>query len=60
MTDQERTPAPNVRVSDKAVMAACRAHTPQFDRLDAEIARYAKNQMREALTAALKVMEISR
>lgn len=46
--------------SDSMVMAACRAHTPQFDRLDEEIARYAKDQMREALTAALKIMEISR
>lgn len=61
MTDDTKTPPPHthLRVSDEAVTAACRAHTPQFDRLDADIARYAKEQMRHALTAALKVMEIS-
>lgn len=43
-------------ISDEVVIAACRAHTPQFDRLDEDIAKYAKDQMREAITAALNVM----
>lgn len=54
----EQAPQP-VEITESAILAACRAHTPQFDRLDSEIARYAKDQMREALTSALKVMEIS-
>lgn len=48
-------PAPEtqLRVTDEAVLAACRAHTPQFDRLDPEISKYAVAQMRAALHAAL-------
>lgn len=56
----EQPRAHQLKINDSVVLAACRAHTPQFDRLDAEIARYAKDQMREALTAALRTMEISR
>lgn len=35
------------------LLAACRAHTPQFDRMDAEIQKYAMDQMKSALTVAV-------
>lgn len=35
------------------LLAACRAHTPQFDRMDAEIKKYAMEQMRAALVVAV-------
>lgn len=35
------------------LVAACRAHTPQFDRMDAEIREYAVQQMRAALIVAV-------
>jgi len=35
------------------LLAARRAHTPQFDRMDAEIRKYALEQMRAALTVAV-------
>jgi len=44
-------------ITDEMVLAACRAHTPQFDRLDTDIAKYAKAQMHDALVAALKISE---
>lgn len=34
---------------DKIVLAACRAHAPQFDQMDGEIQKYALLQMRSAL-----------
>lgn len=47
------SPSTQLRVTDEAVLVACRAHTPQFDRLDPEISKYAVAQMRAALHAAL-------
>lgn len=41
-----------MKITDEMVLAACRAHTPQFDRMDKEIVKYAISQMRASLTAA--------
>lgn len=52
------TPAPQTHVAgitDEMVIAACRAHTPQFDRLDPVIAEYAIQQMRAGLLAAFNL-----
>lgn len=38
---------------DEIILAACRAHTPQLDQMDAEIQRYAKEQMRLAISVAV-------
>ncbi|MBM7046085.1 hypothetical protein [Rhizobium lusitanum] len=38
---------------NETLLAACRAHAPQFDRMDAEIRKYAMEQMRSALLAAV-------
>lgn len=35
------------------ILAACRAHTPQFDQMDTEIQKYAKEQMRLAIAVAV-------
>lgn len=35
------------------LLAACRAHAPQFDRMDSEIKKYAIEQMRAALIVAV-------
>ena len=36
------------------VLAACRAHTPQFDRMDHDIQKYAANQMKAAIAVAVE------
>ena len=44
---------------DKIIFDACRAHTPQFDRLDAEIQKYAMDMMRSAITVAVSKLVIA-
>lgn len=44
-------PAPKAPQPIEAVLAACRAHTPQFDRLDADIQKYAIDMMTAAIHA---------
>ena len=41
------------KIPDEAVKAAAKAHTPQFANMDPTIKKYALEQMRAALTAAL-------
>lgn len=36
------------------ILAACRAHTPQFDRMDPDIKKYALQQMRAALAVSVE------
>lgn len=38
---------------NQIVLAACRAHAPQFDQMDAEIQKYALLQMRSALAVGV-------
>ncbi|WP_267550303.1 hypothetical protein [Rhizobium rhizogenes] len=38
---------------NELLLAACRAHAPQFDHMDAEIQKYAIEQMRAALLASV-------
>lgn len=42
---------------DEIILAACRAHTPQFGRMDPEIQQYAKEQMRAAIEVAVRVLK---
>lgn len=44
---------------DNIILAACRAHTPQFDRLDAEIQKYAIDMMKAALIAAVNDLVVA-
>ncbi len=39
--------------NETAVLAACRAHAPQFDRMDPTIQKYALAQMQDAISAYL-------
>ncbi|WP_267550294.1 hypothetical protein [Rhizobium rhizogenes] len=40
-------------LNETAVLAACRAHAPQFDRMDPTIQKYALVQMQDAISAYL-------
>lgn len=40
-------------LTEEMVEAACKAHAPQFERMDPEIQKYARIQMRAALKAAI-------
>ncbi|NTG07184.1 hypothetical protein [Rhizobium rhizogenes] len=44
---------------NETLLAACRAHAPQFDRMDDEIRKYAMEQMRSALLAAVANLVLS-
>jgi hypothetical protein len=43
-------------LNEKALEAAAKAHTPQFERMDADIQRYALEQMRAAISAYLSAL----
>jgi hypothetical protein len=38
---------------DEIILAACRAHAPQFDQMDVDIQKYAIGQMRLAIAVAV-------
>lgn len=42
-----------ILTANDIILAACRAHAPQFDRMDVEIKQYAMEQMRAAIIVAV-------